>query len=168
MEKIFTIEEQNLSNRARPLQYKINGECWECCSHKATRTGYPNLHRGGCTQNAHRYVYQLLKGEIPPGQVVRHTCDNKLCINPDHLILGTPQDNVNNYIERQYNVDEFKKKVREAKGEDMAYKFKKDKREEIIEAYKNGMKVNDIIKTLDISRGMLYNILRKENLRRNK
>ena len=32
----------------------------------------------------------------------------------------------------------------------------------------NGMKVNDIIKTLDISRGMLYNILRKENLRRNK
>ena len=168
MEKIFTIEEQNLSNRARPLQYKINGECWECCSHKATRTGYPNLHRGGCTQNAHRYVYQLLKGEIPSGQVVRHTCDNKLCINPDHLILGTQQENVNDYMERQYNVDEFKKKVKEVKGEDMAYKFKKDKREEIIEAYKNGMKVNDIIKTLDISRGMLYNILRKENLRRNK
>ena len=168
MEKIFTIEEQNLSNRARPLQYKINGECWECCSHKAAKPGYPNLRRGGCTQNAHRYVYQLLKGEILPGQVVRHTCDNKLCINPDHLILGTPQENVNDYMERQYNVDEFKKKVREAKGEDMAYKFKKDKREEIIEAYKSGMKVNDIIKRLDISRGMLYNILRKENLRRNK
>ena len=39
------------------------------------------------------------------------------------------------------------RKVKEAKGEDMAYKFKKDKREEIIEAYKSGMKVNDIIKT---------------------
>ena len=168
MEKIFIIEEQNLSNRARPLQYKINGECWECCSHKPAKAGYPQLHRGGCTQNAHRYVYQLIKGEIPLGQVVSHTCDNKLCMNPDHLILGTPQDNVNDYMERQYNVDEFKRKVKEAKGEDMAYKFKKDKREEIIEAYKSGMKVNDIIKTLDISRGMLYNILRKENLRRNK
>ncbi len=169
MEKIFTIEEQNLSNRARPLQYKINGECWECCSHKNTSSnGYPTLHRQGKTQVAHRYIYQMFKGEIPTGLVIRHTCDNKKCINPDHLILGTYKENTQDYMERQYNVDEFMKKVKEAKGEDMAYKFKKDTREEIIEAYKNGMKVNDIIKTFDISRTMLYNILRKENLRRNK
>ena len=168
MEKIFTIEEQ-ISNKARPLQYKINGECWECCSHKSTSSsGYPTLHRQGKTQLAHRYIYQMFKGEIPSGLVIRHTCDNKKCINPDHLILGTYRENTQDYMERQYNVDEFMRKVKEAKGEDMAYKFKKDKREEIIEAYKSGMKVNDIIKTLDISRGMLYNILRKENLRRNK
>ena len=81
-----------------------------------------------------RYIYQMFKGEIPSGLVIRHTCDNKKCINPDHLILGTYKENTQDYMERQYNVDEFMRKVKEAKGEDMAYKFKKDKREEIIEA----------------------------------
>ena len=43
----------------------------------------------------HRFVFLKLKGVLHKGQVVRHTCDNRECIRPHHLIAGSPQDNVN-------------------------------------------------------------------------
>lgn len=45
------------------------------------------------TASTHRLAYKLAKGPIPPGMLVRHTCDNKKCINPEHLILGSNQEN---------------------------------------------------------------------------
>jgi DNA-binding XRE family transcriptional regulator len=47
-------------------------------------------HRG---VRAHRLAYEVWNGPIPDGLMVRHTCDNRKCIEPTHLILGTAQDN---------------------------------------------------------------------------
>lgn len=49
---------------------------------------------------AHRWGFVAIVGPIPPGQIVRHTCDVGACQNPRHWLLGTQQDNVNDMIER--------------------------------------------------------------------
>lgn len=46
------------------------------------------------TRTVHRMSYELAHGPIPSGQVVRHSCNNTLCVRPDHLLLGTQQENL--------------------------------------------------------------------------
>lgn len=43
---------------------------------------------------AHRYAWTLLRGQVPEGMQVLHRCDNPPCCNPDHLFLGTRDDNM--------------------------------------------------------------------------
>ncbi|WP_165365573.1 HNH endonuclease [Bacillus albus] len=50
-----------------------------------------------------RFIYKECFGEIPDDLMVRHKCDNPKCINPEHLELGTQQDNVNDMVERGRN-----------------------------------------------------------------
>jgi hypothetical protein len=54
----------------------------------------------GKSMGSHRAAWIRLYGEIPAGLVVCHKCDNGLCINTDHLFLGTYTDNMRDCIEK--------------------------------------------------------------------
>lgn len=49
---------------------------------------------------AHRVSYVAFKGEIPDGMLVQHSCDNRICVNPDHLSLGTDKSNCDDKIRK--------------------------------------------------------------------
>jgi hypothetical protein len=52
------------------------------------------------TMPAHRLQWMRVKGKIPDGLDACHTCDNRRCINEDHLFLGTPKDNIHDMIRK--------------------------------------------------------------------
>ena len=74
----------------------------ECWLWKASRSNkrYGNIKVNGKMIKSHRLSYEFCHGNIPDGLCVLHKCDNGLCVNPDHLFLGTQHDNVNDCIKK--------------------------------------------------------------------
>jgi len=76
-----------------------NSGCWlwtEC----TTKTGYGSLTFEGRPVVAHRLAYRCKHGSIAADMVVRHICDVRSCVNPDHLILGTQAQNIADCVAR--------------------------------------------------------------------
>lgn len=78
----------------RPITWIENPDgCWNCTSHKQGANGYPQLKRFHRAKCLHRHIYEECFGEVPRGMVVRHRCGNRICINPEHLEIGTELEN---------------------------------------------------------------------------
>jgi hypothetical protein len=77
--------------------------CWNWTGGKQkNRTGmeYGYFRYGGKMRRVNRLIHETFNGPIPAGYVVRHKCDNPLCVNPKHLEAGTQRQNVSDRYER--------------------------------------------------------------------
>jgi HNH endonuclease len=99
-----------MSDQQRILNHSIpepNSGCWLWIG------GMTNAGYGVCgsekkkTVSAHRLAYSVFKCEIPDGKIVAHSCDNRLCVNPEHLWLATHKQNSQDMVTKN----------RSAKGE---------------------------------------------------
>ncbi len=107
-EKLSYYEKAKLRFQQK-LEKKNNG-CWNYTGVK-TKTGYGVFSYCGISQYAHRASYQIFnniklknEGLISSETIcVLHKCQNRSCVNPDHLYLGTQQDNA-----RDRSIDKYK------------------------------------------------------------
>ena len=74
-------------------QTVIDGECLIFQGCKDAK-GYGQIRVNGKWEKAHRKAYELAKGKIAADMVIMHTCDKPACINPNHLIAATQQQNI--------------------------------------------------------------------------
>jgi len=70
-----------------------NSGCWlwDAC---ILKSGYGQIKAGDKVKYAHRVSYEIYIGKIPSSKFVCHACDTPSCVNPDHLWLGTHNDNM--------------------------------------------------------------------------
>lgn len=68
-------------------------DCWFWRGHIDKNYGYGMSHFKDKRQRAHRFVWEIWNGKIPPNGCVLHSCDVRNCVNPDHLWIGSRADN---------------------------------------------------------------------------
>ena len=78
--------------------------------------GYGRFRVGSTLQRAHRISWELYNGPIPDGLSILHSCDTPACVRPDHLFLGTQEDNPagQEYVEAtwRWNGNEVTKRIK--------------------------------------------------------
>lgn len=81
------------------ISIKENG-CWEMNS-GVRDNGYSRININKKSFYGHRFFYEYFNGKIKTGNFICHKCDNRKCVNPNHLFQGTQKDNIQDAINKK-------------------------------------------------------------------
>ncbi len=87
----FEITDSLRARMERGVDRRGADECWPW--RRSTRSGYGCVKHLGKCLSTHVVSFRLHHGEIPAGQIVLHSCDNRICCNPAHLSAGSTTQN---------------------------------------------------------------------------
>lgn len=100
--------------KKKQIEYYVDDRgCYICTSHSIVK-GYPYVYANGRWGSLVRHLWTEQYGEIPKGLCTLHSCDNPVCINLDHIRLGTHADNMKDMVIRN------RSKSSGVKGEDIS------------------------------------------------
>ncbi len=83
-----------------PKVQEMPDGCWHWTG-ALREKGYGSFMRAKGSNMAHRFAYELLVGPIPDGLCIDHLCEVKKCVNPAHMELVTPRENLRRGAERR-------------------------------------------------------------------
>jgi len=145
------LSRSKLALGGNPLRFNINEEgCYICISHKVGASGYPYIYRNGISISAVKYLWEQKYGKAPKEICFLHKCDNRLCINPDHIFLGTKTD----------NAKDRDSKLRQAYGSRNGMAKLKEK--DVLEIFHDKSSYPEISLKFGISEGQIERIKNKE------
>lgn len=85
------------------VHIRLPDDCWEWQANLGK--GYGMFWFGKIAIVAHRVSWTMLRGPIPDNMLVLHKCDNRKCVNPNHLFIGTQSDNVCDMLQKDRGGD---------------------------------------------------------------
>lgn len=133
---------------------KSNDECWNWLG-GISDNGYGAIDIDGKTISTHRFSYSISKGKIPEGLKVLHSCDNRGCVNPNHLFVGTAKDNTQDMISK----GRLNPPIGERCGN---AKVTKSQVLEIRELWKSGMKQKNIAPIYGLANAYISTIVNRK------
>lgn len=133
------------------LKWRLNrgNGCWEWTG-SGNGKGYGQIRIDFKLEYAHRVSWQIKNGPVPDGMYVCHACDNRKCVNPSHLWLGSQSENLKDMVDkgrRQYDPEKMPKT-----------KLTPLQVRKIRSLLAEGMKPREISKMFEVSKDTVWNI----------
>lgn len=109
-QRVYTYPEERLHGCAKPIKFTKQNGCWRCISHfkndRQNGNEYVCIQRKSKPIALHRHIWQLANGRfIRPGEMIKHTCSDPYCINPNHLRLEK-KNRTSGYLKRKLRMSQ--------------------------------------------------------------